>query len=163
MSPRSGVPVYNTSSVTAYAVPPSPQGEGFLRAATQDHPYERHGGALGSPRGQTPSGCNIFSAPCSKSTELKKTAMPWGPMITCVIAGGSPPHRFSASNIRKRSFTLREACNSRREHTASLINSVGPYEACVPRTSQSFNYNTHPDGNYSSSSSSSKSSSMKTA
>ena len=90
----------------------------------------------GSPRGR-PLGSKYFlRGQCPR----KKTAMPWGSMITCIIAGGSPPCRFSASNVRKRSFTLREACNSRREQSASLINSVGPYEACVPRTSQSFNF-----------------------
>ena len=67
MSPRSGVPVYNTSSVTAYAVPPSPQGEGFLRAA---HPYERHGGASLCAEGANPLGLKCFSALRSESTEL---------------------------------------------------------------------------------------------
>ena len=104
-------------------------------------------------------------SPVLQAWPNRKTAMPWGSMITCVIAGGSPPHRFSASNVRERSFTLREACNSRRETSASLINPVGPYEAGVPRTSQSFNYYIRTGRDYSSSSSPSpsKSSSMKTA
>ena len=61
---------------------------------------------------------------------FKKTAVPWGPMITCVIAGGSPPCRCSASNIRSRTGYRRgRPAIHRRRQSASLINSVGPYEA----------------------------------
>jgi len=38
----------------------------------------------------------------AKASDFFKTAVPWGFMITCELAGGSPPRRCSASNIRSR-------------------------------------------------------------
>ena len=69
---------------------------------------------------------------------FKETAMPWGLMITCLIAGGSPPRRCSASNIRSRADYRRgRPAIHGRSKRASLIIIVGPYEADVPRTPQS--------------------------
>ena len=96
---------------------------------------------------------------------LFETAVPWGPMITCIIAGGSPPHRFSASNVRERSQCRRgRPAIHGRSQSASLINSVGPYEAEKSTNTAVIKQGFPNVGNYSpssgSSSSSSKTSSM---
>lgn len=52
----------------------------------------------------------------SEISEALSPLVPWGPDYNLhVLAGGSLPHCFAASNVRERSLPSREACNPQRE------------------------------------------------